>query len=94
MVFKMSEPVRDILEYLVAYPEAKDTLSGIVDWWHPGDVQAPSRRRVEAALELLVAEGLLQQRWVSPTETVYGAVPNREEQIEAFLGRLRKRLVE
>jgi hypothetical protein len=94
MLDSMAQLVRGILEYLVEHPEAKDTLSGIVDWWHPEETPPPSRREMEAALEVLVAEGLLKRRWVSPTEKIYGAVPHRQREIEAFLDRLRKGLLE
>ena len=45
---------REILEYLVRKPEAKDTLQGIVDWWLSSTRSNSKRDEVRDVLEELV----------------------------------------
>ena len=53
------ETARAILRYLRKYPEAKDTLEGIAQWWLPWQACAPGLGLVERAVSLLLSEGLL-----------------------------------
>jgi hypothetical protein len=46
-----------IVEYLEKHPESKDTITGIARWWVS---EKPSR--VEAVLDELVEEGLVQKK--------------------------------
>ncbi len=49
-----------IMEYLEKYPDSKDTIMGIAQWWvseKPG--------RVEAVLEELVEKGLIEKKTFS-----------------------------
>lgn len=48
-----------ILEYLAHNSRAADTLDGIMEWWLPAE-QNMDRDRIELALELLVADGLVR----------------------------------
>jgi hypothetical protein len=46
-----------ILEYFEKYPESKDTILGIAQWW-----VSESPEKVEAVLEELVEKGLIEKR--------------------------------
>jgi hypothetical protein len=48
---------REILEYLDAHPEAKDTLDGMVEWWLPH--RRGERAAVERAVALLLSQGVI-----------------------------------
>lgn len=76
-----------VLTYLVAHPEAKDSLEGIVQWWLPGASARWRRDQVAAALEELVARGWLVAAWQARGTPVYGLSAPRLEEITAFLER-------
>jgi hypothetical protein len=66
-----------ILRYLVAHPDAKDTVDGIARWWiaPPGD--DPERREsnlrtVQEAIDELVARGWIVRRETTRSHIVYG----------------------
>ena len=46
-----------IVEYLEKHPDSKDTIMGIAQWW-----VAEKQSRVEAVLEKLVEEGLVEKK--------------------------------
>jgi hypothetical protein len=75
---------REILEYLVRKPEAKDTLQGIVDWWLSSTRSNSKRDEVRDVLEELV-----ERKWVKVTETrtrtVYGLDIDRLGEVKEFL---------
>jgi len=49
-----------ILEYLEHNSGAADTLDGIIGWWLPTEQRGIGRDKIDLALELLVAEGLVK----------------------------------
>lgn len=55
------EVERAVMGYLRTHPDAADTLDGIVDWWLPQQRYETERARIEAALRVLVARGLLRR---------------------------------
>ena len=78
--------MQDILRYLIKYPDAKDTIQGIVHWWLP---RTPVERReieVQKALEVLVARGWVTQRQITPFQQLYGLNKDKVEEINKFLG--------
>jgi hypothetical protein len=54
-----SEQTDSLRRYLMAHPEAQDTLEGISRWWLPPTAAAISPARIKAAVDALVAEGLI-----------------------------------
>lgn len=51
---------RALEEYVRDHPNASDTLAGICDWWIPQEIR-PTERDLEAVLDALVADGVLQR---------------------------------
>lgn len=49
----------EILEYLARHPQAQDTVEGIAEWWILEQRAHTSVAQVKAALERLVARGLV-----------------------------------
>jgi Fe2+ or Zn2+ uptake regulation protein len=59
----LSETAHAILDYLRRYPEAQDTLEGIVQWWLPEQHFTPRVATIREALqELLDAEFISEHR--------------------------------
>jgi hypothetical protein len=77
--------IRHILQYLMAHPEAKDTLRGILQWWLPGDFGAWEAGEVQEALDALVTRGWLTWRDLTPSHSLYGMNREKLEEIERFL---------
>ncbi|MBI3047678.1 MAG: hypothetical protein HYY76_05145 [Acidobacteria bacterium] len=65
--------VREIERYLLAHPNASDTLQGVQDWWLAGLATTPSLEVVQAALDRLVDAGVVAGRPV-PGGIVYRRV--------------------
>ena len=55
----LSPIILSILRYLLAHPDAEDTLEGIVQCWQSKSLTKANAARVQAALTQLVASGLL-----------------------------------
>ena len=49
----------EILDYLARHPQAQDTVEGIAEWWILEQRAQASAVQVKAALERLVARGLV-----------------------------------
>jgi hypothetical protein len=67
----------EILRYLVAHPDAKDTVDGIARWWiapagHDPDRREWNRSVVQEAIDALVARGWVVRRETTPSHVVYG----------------------
>ena len=57
-----TEAVADVIQrYLVAHPQAADTVEGVTRWWIPRERLEESLARTEAALERLVARGVVER---------------------------------
>jgi hypothetical protein len=74
-----------ILEYLIAHPDAKDTLRGILRWWLPGPPHTWEEGEVQKTLEGLVAKGWLTQRQTTASQILYGLNQQKRAEILAFL---------
>lgn len=64
------DPAADILAYLRAHPQASDSLDGIVSWWLPARFVA-ARELVQASLDRLAAEGLVERTRLADGTIVY-----------------------
>ena len=80
--------MQDILRYLIAHPQAKDTLEGIIAWWCPKSRIECGKAEVQEVLDQLVSRGWLMERESRPVQTIYGLNKERREEIELFLQRL------
>jgi len=80
--------MQDILRYLIAHPQAKDTLEGIIAWWCPKIGVECGKAEVQEVLDQLVSRGWLMERESRPVQTIYGLNKERREEIELFLQRL------
>jgi len=67
----------EILAHLLAHPEAEETLEGIAEWWLLERTIERRLREVEAALDRLVAEGLLERRGGAGTRSRYRLAERR-----------------
>ena len=61
----------EIRRYLDAYPDAADTVEGVLHWWLPAASAAVSRETVEHALDLLVAAGEIVRRTHADGTVIY-----------------------
>ena len=57
--------MREILQYLTAHPDAKDTVDGILKWWLPGHPIEWEKEEVQETLDHLVSKGWLAIRPLS-----------------------------
>jgi len=73
---ELNEVVDAILRYLDRYPDAADTVDGICEWWLPIGWRVEAHR-VEAALERLLAQGLVRRRENADRHVVYSSVTRR-----------------
>lgn len=75
----------EILEYLIAHPNAQDTVKGIVTWWFLQRAIKPRTASVEKVLKKLVEDGLVIARKGSDSQTRYKMNRRRRKKIIALL---------
>ena len=80
------EFIVEILRYVVAHPNAKDTSEGIEKWWLSQSTSRGGKRRIEESLELLVSKGWLIGRCSPQAETIYSLNEKSLPEIKRFLG--------
>jgi hypothetical protein len=76
--------VREILQYLVENPDAKDTTEGILKWWL-GNGRMWRKDEVQKAVDFMTSKGWLTKRKTSPKRDVYGINKDRLQEIRSFL---------
>lgn len=76
---------REILSYMLDHPEAKDTPSGITDWWLSRGPAHPSLPDVILALEELALKGWITVTSYRRETKVYGLDNTRLQEIRKFL---------
>jgi hypothetical protein len=79
------QAIREILQYLIKNPDAKDTLEGIYKWWLPKGHSKQGRDEVQNAVDLLTSKGWLTKRGTIPSKEIYGINRGRLPQIKRFL---------
>jgi Fe2+ or Zn2+ uptake regulation protein len=78
----------DILAYLLANPDAGDTLEGIVEWWLLNQRIGFEIQTVSQAVAKLVADGLIVEQKISNSRVIYRA--NRTSgNVQAILNTMR-----
>jgi hypothetical protein len=80
--------IREILQYLIKNPDAKDTLEGIHKWWLPKGHSKQGRDEVQKAVDWLISKGWLTERGTIPSKEIYGINRDRLSEIKRFLQRL------
>jgi hypothetical protein len=77
--------MRDILGYFVRHPQAADTLDGIVRFRVMEELLHRSVPETEAALDRLVASGLLRRESVPGTGVIYSLDDRRRDEARRAL---------
>ena len=72
------DPATAILAYLAAHPQASDSIEGIVSWWLPAAVTG-GRDRVQATLDRLVEQHLVERTRLADGTIVYGRPRGEDE---------------
>jgi len=69
--------------YLRARPNAAETLEGILNWWLPRQRYETERRRVEQALDELLARGLIAKQRLIDGTILYTHHHSAEDEVPA-----------
>ncbi|NKE72894.1 hypothetical protein [Candidatus Manganitrophus noduliformans] len=77
--------IRDLFRYLVANPDAKDTIEGVLQWWLLKGGTALGVREVQEAVDFLVSKEWLIEREATPSKKIYGMNKSRIKEIRAFI---------
>lgn len=72
----------EILAYLADYPQAQDTLAGIIEWWLLERRIKYETARVKDALSELIANGILVESKGPDSQTHYRINQRRYEEIQ------------
>jgi hypothetical protein len=67
----------EILRYLLAHPQAADTLEGIIAWWLPKPHRKMAREQVQQALDHLIARGLVTKTILANGSAVYASTARK-----------------
>ncbi len=62
---------QEVDDYLRSYPDAADSIEGIVNWWLLRQRHEQTRELVQQALEHLVAQGLVNKIATPGGEVIY-----------------------
>ncbi|GJL53848.1 MAG: hypothetical protein NPIRA02_09800 [Nitrospirales bacterium] len=77
--------IRQILTYLLKYPEAKDTVEGIKRWWLTEYQDNHRAEDVRKAIQWLVEQGWLRYRESRTSEIIYGLNKAEIKQVREFV---------
>ena len=72
---QVEELVRQLRLYVRAHPRAADNLDGIERWWLSLPAFAVSHRDLQAALDRLVSEGVVNKTTLPDGTDVYFGAP-------------------
>jgi hypothetical protein len=87
MCLSCEQPIaEEILGYLVARPNAQDTLEGIVEWWLLEQKIADQTARVKETLAGLVADGFIIEGQAGESRSLYKLNRRRLKTILKMLG--------
>jgi len=81
------EAMRDILQYLVEHPDAKDGIEGIRQWWKPQGKPQRRQSEIQRALDLLVEKKWIVVRELSRAHKVYGIDRKHIAEIKDYLAK-------
>jgi len=80
----------DILAYLAEYPQAQDTVEGIMQWWLLRQEIKRMTTMVEVGLAELVAQKMVLERRGKDGRVHYRINPRKAQAIRALLNRQEK----
>jgi hypothetical protein len=78
---------RELLNYCIEHPDAKDTVEGILSWWFRAGAARWRVDEVKTVLDELTAMGWLSSRSIRQTEVIYGLNKDKAPEIVKFLRR-------
>jgi len=64
---------KEIKNYLMAHPNAVDSLEGIAKWWLTRQQYEQAVVKVKKSLDLLVAKGVISKRRITGGKVVYAS---------------------
>jgi hypothetical protein len=68
---RTEEVAEQVARYLDAHPEASDTVEGIAKWWLSRQRLDDTRELVRAALDLLIARGVVEPHTMADGVTLF-----------------------
>ena len=68
----------EIRNYILAHPNAADSLEGVIKWWLMRQRFESATDRVQKALDYLIAEGLVSKKAVASGRVVYAVAKQQE----------------
>ena len=74
---RAEEVAHVVARYLLAHPDASDTLDGIARWWLSRQRRDDARDLVQAALDLLVERGVVERRTTADGVTLFRSARSR-----------------
>ena len=90
LIMDKSQIGNEILAYLVAHPNAQDTLEGIVNWWLLEQAIKFQEAQVKKALAELVAKGLVIEQKGADSNIYYRVNQNRFEEVKKLVKLMRE----
>ena len=69
--FGQSTIASNVLAYLAEHPQAQDTVDGIMQWWLSEQIKW-SKAEIQAAIDELIADGLLLEHGAADGQVRYG----------------------
>ncbi len=75
---------RDVLAYLTAHPDARDTIEGIIRWWIPEQKIKTHITTLKNVIAELVAKGLILESHGHDSRIHYRINRQKIEEIEDF----------
>jgi hypothetical protein len=81
----VEQVIREILQYLIEHPDAKDTPEGISKWWRPSGRSDWRYEDIQSALDELASKGWLTMRSSSPPQKIYGFNKKYIKAVRAYL---------
>ncbi len=83
--FQVRSIERNVLEYLLKNPEARDTLEGIIEWWILEREIRLRTEQIKEAIQILVEKGFVLQHETADTRIHYTINTNRYQEVEDFI---------
>ena len=60
-----------ILRHLLEHPDARDTVSGIMEWWIRADLVGAGEQEIQSVLDELCSSNILQKKITASGDPLY-----------------------